>query len=348
MIETEGIKYLGSKKKIIPYILGVIRPLGIQVVCDIFTGTTRVAQALKQENYSVITNDLATYSEVFAGCYLINDKNRPSLQAKMDHLNGLSGQVGWFSQHYAGGSTAKGKKYSIMFFQQHNTEKLDVIRDEIDKISTGIERDILLTSLILAMDRVDNTVGVQQAFLKNTWSTRSHQIMKMVIPQLITHKQQTYTRYREDANILAPKLKEVDLVYIDPPYTNHSYYHYYHIWETIIRNDKPQVYGVPNKRVDAQQSHSKYNYKAEVAKAFEDLLTNLKVPYLLISYNDEGILLPDDMEKILAKQGEVSITEIDYKRNVMCDIGRYNDEGVRVSKKQKDKNVEFLYLVKKK
>ena len=56
---TEGIKYTGSKSKIIPYILQIARGLDGSTVFDGFSGTTRVSQAFAKSGYRVICNDIA-------------------------------------------------------------------------------------------------------------------------------------------------------------------------------------------------------------------------------------------------------------------------------------------------
>ncbi len=60
-ITTYGIRYLGSKNKILPLITEVINDLekDDNKVIDVFTGTTRVAQALKKEGYEVTVHNVA-------------------------------------------------------------------------------------------------------------------------------------------------------------------------------------------------------------------------------------------------------------------------------------------------
>lgn len=75
---TEGIKYAGSKLKLIPHILRLVGKVGAKTVLDGFSGTTRVSQALARLGYTVICNDIAVWSEVFGTCYLLNRKKRES------------------------------------------------------------------------------------------------------------------------------------------------------------------------------------------------------------------------------------------------------------------------------
>src|SRR5204862_265345 len=52
--------------------------------------------------------------------------------------------------------------------------------------------------------------------------------------------------------------READLAYLDPPYNQHSYLGNYHVWESLARWDKPEVYGVAMKRTDVRERRSPF------------------------------------------------------------------------------------------
>ena len=184
-MDTQGIKYTGSKREILPVLLELIKPLNVKTVLDGFSGTTRVSQALKQAGYTVYANDIADWSKVFGECYLLNRKPASYYLPLIDHLNNLPGKFGWFSENYGGepnGGSATQKDGRKRIWQLHNTKKLDAIREEIDKIAKDeIEKSVLLTSLIIAMDKVDSSVGHQVSYLKK-WASRAYNTMKIETP----------------------------------------------------------------------------------------------------------------------------------------------------------------------
>lgn len=99
---TEGVKYAGSKLKLIPQILQLVRKVNARTVLDGFSGTTRVSQALAKSGYRVLCNDVAVWSEVFATCYLLNYKQPASYSQLVQHLNSLEPVDGWFTENYGG------------------------------------------------------------------------------------------------------------------------------------------------------------------------------------------------------------------------------------------------------
>src|SRR5260221_10673200 len=89
--KTEGIKYAGSKLKLLPYILQLVRKTGATSIFDGFSGTTRVSQAFAKAGYRVISNDISSWSKTFATCYLLNPHPPKHYAPLISHLNSLEG-----------------------------------------------------------------------------------------------------------------------------------------------------------------------------------------------------------------------------------------------------------------
>lgn len=354
--DTEGIKYAGSKLKIIPYIISLIQNLkDIHSVLDGFSGTTRVSQAFAQLGYDTTANDISTWSEVFAQCYLIANKRTKYYQDLLDHLNNLHGYAGWFSQNYGGTEEDKKKP-----FQLKNTMKLDAIRDEIDKLQLSIpDKSVVLTSLILAMDRVDSTIGHYASYLSQ-WSKRSYNDMKLIVPRKFDITTNNNVIKDDIFNTIATK--EYDLAYFDPPYGSNNdkmppsrvrYNSYYHIWTSIILNDKPRLFGKANRRTDSRDTvnpslFEEYkkdeNGKFIAMKALDKLIKDTKARYIILSYSSGGRATKQDLMDILTTQGKTTkILEIDYKKNVMSNMC-WTSEWINTD----DEHKEYLFLLEKK
>ena len=363
-METQSIKYTGSKKEILPVLLRLIKPLKVKTVLDGFSGTTRVSQALKQAGYTVYANDIADWSKVFGGCYLLNRKPASYYLPLINYLNSLPGKYGWFSENYGGepnGGSSLQKDGKKRIWQLRNTKKLDAIREEIDRVvKDEIEKSVLLTSLIIAMDKVDSSVGHQVSYLRN-WAPRAYNTMKMEVPHLIIDKKQ-HQVYQKDIFDLTQNI-EVDLAYYDPPYGSSNelmppsrvrYASYYHIWKTICLNDKPKLVGVANRREDVSDTISgsvfeefRKNDAGQyiVIEALERLIKNTPAKYVVLSYNNNGRATLQAIKDILNNlKKKVSIIEMDYEKNVMATITRTTNEWINEAN---GKNKEYLFLIQK-
>ena len=245
-------------------------------------------------------------------------------------------------------------------FQIHNTRKLDAIRIEIDKIAGNkIEKSVLLTSLILALDKVDNTLGHYAAYL-NEWSPRSYKPLELKVPQIF--------KTRKDHEVFQGDIfdsvenVEVDLAYLDPPYGSNNekmppsrvrYASYYHIWTSVILNDKPETFGKAKRRVDSSDVRSGSvfeefrktdNGQFIAVEALDRLLSRVKAKYVILSYSSGGRATAENLFDILGKSGKIlELLKIDYKRNVMASMRWTNDWVKKVEKP----NEEFLFLIEK-
>jgi adenine-specific DNA-methyltransferase len=329
------LKYIGSKRTLVPLIRAVAAQLPVRTACDLFAGTTRVGQALRALGLEVVSNDLATYSEALGQAYIVADKSvdRPRLAEVLAELAALPGRDGYFTEAFC---------RRTRYLQPHNGRRVDAIRAAIDGYElTPVERGIVLTSLLEAADRVDSTTGLQMAYLKS-WSPRSYNELELRLPGTVPGPPGTVLC--RDANELAPTL-DVDLVYVDPPYNHHSYFSNYHVWETLVRWDAPEQYGIAGKRVDCRERKSAYNSRRRAPGALVGLLRDLRAPWLLVSFNDEGFHDPRQVEELLAERGHVGRIDIDSKRYVGAQIGIYNPRGERVGRVSHLRNQEHLFVV---
>jgi adenine-specific DNA-methyltransferase len=255
------VKYLGSKRTLVPAIRAAVEALGVRTACDLFAGTTRVGQALRRAGVVVHSNDLATYSEALGHAYIAagEDVDRARIRSLLAHLGELPGRRGYFTETFC---------ERARFFQPHNGMRVDAIRDEIDRLGLEpVERGLLLTSLLEAADRVDSTCGLQMAYVKE-WAPRSFNALELREPAVVPGPAGTVTR----ADALALDAAGAECAYLDPPYNQHSYFANYHVWETIVRGDRPEAYGVARKRVDCRAVRSAFNSSRAAWDALEALV----------------------------------------------------------------------------
>lgn len=339
------IKYLGSKRALAPAILALMRGFdGVRTVVDLFAGTSRVGHALKAAGFRVLANDHNAYAATLARCYVAADRDLLAAPAEqlLRELQALPGRAGWFTETYC---------VKSRFFQPKNGAKVDAIRDAITRLALPPELEaVALVSLMEAADRVDSTTGVQMAYLKQ-WSRRAHNDLQLRLPELLPRavhgKGEAHCR---DALAAACHLAG-DAAYVDPPYNQHSYLGNYHVWESLVRWDKPATFGVACKRVDCQQRQSVFNSRPRCASALRDVLRALRVDRVVVSYNDEGYVSRAEIEAMLAGlwHGDVDVTTIahDHRRYVGARIGIHNPRGEKVGKIGRLRNTEYLYVAER-
>lgn len=333
------IKYLGSKRVLVPVLGEIAAAAGAATAVDLFTGTTRVAQEFKRRGIEVTATDSASYSEVLSDSYIATDArdiDHDALRAEIERLNSLPGEPGYVTRTFCEESR---------YFQPRNGARIDAIRAAIDRDHPeGPWRPILLTALLIAADRVDSTTGLQMAYLKS-WSPRSHRDLELHLPELLPGPGHTI---RGDAVSTVDDLDPVDLMYLDPPYNQHRYFTNYHVWETLVRWDDPDHYGIACKRVDARDdvTRSVFNSKHAMPAALADLIGRARAELVVVSYNDESWISPEEMTLALREAGHecVEVLAFDSKRYVGAQIGIHGPTGEKVGEVKRLRNVEYLFL----
>ena len=332
------IKYLGSKRLLVPVLGRMAAATEPRTAVDLFTGTTRVAQEFKRRGMDVTACDIATYSEILASCYIATDArdvDLDELRGILRELGSLPGRRGYVTRTFCEESR---------FFQPRNGERIDAIRDAMESYRGGVLFPLLLTSLIEAADRVDSTTGIQMAYLKR-WSPRSHNDLELRVPDLIPEGGRAL---RGDAVRLVDELGRTDLMYLDPPYNQHRYFANYHIWETLVRWDDPAAYGVARKRSDCREEATKsvFNRKREMPRAFARILSHARAEVVMVSYNDEAWISPEQMTRALRDAGhrDVRLVAFDSRRYVGAQIGIFNARGERVGRVSHLRNTEYVFV----
>ncbi|GAB3868308.1 DNA adenine methylase [Nocardioides maradonensis] len=333
------IKYLGSKRTLVPVLGDIAAAVEAETAVDLFTGTTRVAQELKRRGLTVTATDVATYSQVLSDCYIATDATEIDVQELDDELRRLAalpGDPGYFTETFCVRSR---------FFQPKNGARVDAIRTVLEEeYRSSPLYPILLTSLILAADRVDSTTGLQMAYLKE-WAPRAHRDLELRAPALLPGGG---TTVRGDALETIDELPPVDLMYLDPPYNQHRYFTNYHIWETLVRWDAPEHYGVACKRIDSREAatRSVFNVKREMPVALAGLVQRARAEVVVVSYNDESWITAEQMVDSLRDAGheDVRMLAFDSKRYVGAQIGIFNPGGEKVGRVSHLRNVEYLFI----
>lgn len=307
------MNYIGSKLKLLNFIHATIADnvpdLKDKVFCDLFAGSGVVGLFFKHLTKTVIANDLEFYSYILNRHYLCNTAVDESLVA---HLNNVPPVAGFIFDHYAiNGNDGR------MFFSERNAKKIDAVRMEIERMrATGdINEDtyyFALASLLESADKVANTTSVYGAYLKRIKASALKDFVLQ--PAKVGHSDNTKRNavYNEDAGTLIEKI-EGDVLYLDPPYNQRQYGANYHLLNTIARYDTEsfEPMGVTGLR---PYTRSEYCSKRLAIAALDDLIRKANFQNIFLSYNDEGLIHPDDIASVMRRYGRYSVAEQDYKR----------------------------------
>lgn len=333
------MNYIGSKRSLIPFLKAVIEDvvgtdLHEKVFCDIFAGTGIVGSTFKPQVKKVIANDWEYYSYVLNRNYIGNHLEMADKEDWLAKLNQLEGvEDGFIYKNYCKGSDS-GRQY----FSDENGKRIDAIRIQIERWrkSKEISEDLyffLLASLIESADKLANTTSVYGAFLKHLKRTANKPLI--ITPAVYSVNENTHEVYCQDANSLVKNI-EGDILYLDPPYNSRQYGANYHLLNTIAEYKDFAPRGKTGLR---EYLRSSYCGKKTVLPAFESLIKNSNFKYIILSYNNEGLMTLKDVESVMSRYGHYDYVSQEYQRY------RADKENMRNHKA--DHTVEYLHILEK-
>lgn len=318
MLNIQNRRYLGNKYKLLGFIDETIRKHcpGVNSLFDIFAGTGVVAYHF-MDRMQVLSNDIL-YNNYLAHIAFMSDMqiDEDMISREISLYNSL--QAEQLEDNYMS------ETFGDTYFSYDDCKKIGFIRERIQglyadgKINER-EHAVLVTVLLYAMDRIANTCGHYDAYRKGAEYDRPLVFTELDLSKKPTAKNSFYHR---DSNqlIKEPDFPEVDCVYCDPPYNSRNYCDLYHVLENVAKWEKPDVVGVARK-MDRNNLKSKYCSR-EAAAAFDDLVSNLKCKYIILSYNNTGDnandrsnarMSDDEIMEILSRKGKVKVYSKKYK-----------------------------------
>lgn len=343
------MNYIGSKYSLIDFLEtsidktlklhNEIKQPSEMVFADLFAGTGVVSGSFKKQGYSIIANDIQYYSYVITKHMIENNGNldKERCNRLIEELNHLEGVEGFIYKNYSHGGT-EGQEFRRMYFSDFNAKKCDAIRIAIEewlKQSKINEHEyfFLLGSLLNSIDKYANTASVYGAYLKVLKKSALKEMELVALP--IMKGAVECKVYNKDISELIKNVSG-DILYLDPPYNERQYCTNYHMLETIARYDNPVIKGKTGLREYSAQK-SVFCVRNKVAEAFEDLIKNANFKYIFLSYNNEGLMSFDTIEKIMKKYGKYKVYMQTYRR-FKADNARDN---------KSDTTVEYLHCLVK-
>ena len=354
---SQLITYIGNKRALLPFL-----NYGFEVVksklekqkisvLDGFSGSGVVSRLLKYHSKKLYTNDLESYSYVCNKCFLSNKSqiDVKKINKTIDLLNSQKNNLieGFITKNYSPKDDNDIKMGERVFYTHKNGMILDTFKKWIYSNIPQKEQCFYLAPLIVEGSIHTNTSGVFKGFHKKDgighFGGSGENALKRIMGE-ITIKRPVFSDVeceievsQQAINQLVRELPELDLAYYDPPYNQHPYGSNYFMLN-ILSTPKEEISiqdGVSGISVDWNRSN--YNKKQSAIESMDDLVKNTKAKFILISYNNEGIIPFDTFKSILEKYGKVELLQQDYNTYRGC--RNLHDRSIKVK--------ELLWVLEK-
>lgn len=228
-----------------------------------------------------------------------------------------------------------------MYFTMENARRIDYFRWQIEAwrrrdLLMDDEYSVLMASLIESVSNVSNTAGVYGSFLKK-WDARA---LKPIVFQRVCSSTGPCLGIEGRCERIEDIVEDVpcDVLYIDPPYTQNQYGTQYHLLETLVLCDEPEISPVTGSRPTAPyRSDWSKDLKAHIL--LDKVVAKTKARYVLMSYSNDGILAKEYIEAVMKRYGlpeTFCCRKIEYKQYLNWKA------------KEDERHFEYLFFVEKK
>jgi len=353
------ITYIGNKRRLLPFLhkgFSIVRKkLGKDklIILDGFVGSGASARLLKAFASELHVNDLEDYAETVNKAYLANKSeiNLEELEKYIIWLNEnrlTDSEIGFIERNYAPKNDLYIKDGERVFYTNTNAKIIDNIRKLINEIPNPY-KDFCLASLLVKASIHNNTSGVFKGFHKKNgighFGGQGENALSR-IKQEITLDMPIFSEFecpvfvhKKDINHLIKDtdLPFFDLVYYDPPYNQHPYGSNYFMLNIINNGEAREIQdGVSG--IIKDWNKSAYNKRKLAEEAMDELISLTRSRFIVISYNNEGIIPVETFKKILSKYGTWEMLEQNY--NTYRGSRNLNNRDIKVT--------ELLWILEKK
>ncbi len=333
-LSKQLITYIGNKRSLLGHIDKAVSRVKERLgkprlrIFDAFAGSGVVSRFFKRHAERLVSNDLENFAAVAGRCFLHNrssvDLNR--LRNVVDdlnrHVDGADLPLGFIEKLYAPRDENDIQVGDRVFYTRDNARRLDNYRRLLDGVDPAY-RDLLLGPLLSEASVHANTSGVFKGFYKDRATgvgkfggSKGDALVRIkgrieLDAPVLSRFECDVEVYQQDASALAHQLRGLDLAYFDPPYNQHPYGSNYFMLNLLVDYQRPEtvsaVSGIPT---DWQRSD--YNVRSRCLSRLAELIRTVDASFVLVSFNDEGFIAPDEMRQLLTQIGKLEVIEIPY------------------------------------
>lgn len=329
-------RYMGSKSNLLDYISEAIRPLKVKTVFDAFSGSGVVSYHLKQQGYTVISNDFLKYSSSITHA-LVENKSETLNASDLNSLFEINKSNKRFVQN----------TFKDLYFSDEDNAFIDLIISNLEKIENSYKKSLVLAALSRAcLKRRPRGIFTYVGFKYDdgrkdlSFSLKEHFLFSVAdFNRAVFDNGKNNKVYNE--SIMQLDGVNPDLIYLDPPYfskhSDNDYVRRYHFIEGICRSWQGLEIQHDTLTKKFKKFESPFNSKESTYEAFEWIFEKYKESKILISYSSNSLPTKNELISMLSKyKKKVEVIEIDYKYS-------FGNQGHKV----KDNNnavKEYLFL----
>lgn len=300
------LRYMGSKHRLLPWIHGVLQSLDFESAAAPFLGSGCVAYLMKTMGKRVVGSDFLNFPSEIAKAVVENNSIELDGPAMKRLLQPLRRRSQFIERTFAG-----------IFFTRSDLQFLDRVCNNIDRLDNeyrrALARAALIRSCLKKQPRGVFTVGGNR--YDDGRRDLRLSIEEHFLEQVTKFNGVVFSNGRRHSvrrgDVFSLPHKDVDLVYLDPPYVpradDNCYMKRYHFLEGLSCYWRGVEIMAETKVKKISKPFTPFSYRHTALEAFERLFSAYRESTIVLSYSSNGFPDLRELEKLMGK----------YKRQVV-------------------------------
>jgi adenine-specific DNA-methyltransferase len=320
------LRFMGSKHRLLPWIHEVLRAHSFQTALDPFSGSGAVAYLLKSMGKTVMTSDFLNFCATIAHATVENSTTR---------LSENDMQILLRPTRVGDRRTFIHDTFREIFFTESDLSFLDSVWCNLSNLKTPYHHSLALSALIRScvkrQPRGVFTVAGDSLRYDDGRRDLRLSLEEHFREQVAVYNAAVFDNGREcrairsDVFELPSAYRDVDLVYLDPPYVPRSddncYVKRYHFLEGLSTYWENQEILFETKVKKIRKKYTPFSYRKDALTAFERLFDMFGRSTIVLSYSSNGY---PDLDALVQLLKRTKATVEVYKRNHRYHFGTHS------------------------
>lgn len=296
------LRYMGSKKRLLPWIGQVLDGLDFESALDPFSGTGSVGYLMKSMDRRVVASDFLNFSSIIA---------RATIENNVHHLDGRhikkllspAKPAHDFIQRTFGG----------VFYKAEDLKFLDRVSGTIRQLDHPNHQALAYAALFRAclkrQPRGVFTVSGDLARYDDGRRDLKLSVEEHFIEQIEVFNEAVFSNGRRNkalrSDVFELPTQRVDLVYLDPPYVPRSddncYIKRYHFLEGLASYWHGLPVNMTTKVRKIDKRFTPFSYRRTAIDAFDRLFARFAKSTIVLSYSSNGFPDLEHLEALLRR-----------------------------------------------
>ncbi len=296
------LRYMGSKRRLLPWIHSVLRTIDFETAADPFVGSGCVAYLLKAMDRRVLASDFLNFPAVIASAAVENSRNQLD-EASVERL----------LRPVTNGPDFIARTFKGIFFSPAELRFLDRVSANLKNLDHPQQRDLALAALIRScLKKQPRGVFTVSGDLSHYDDGRRD--LRLSIEEHFLEQVEAFNRIVFDngqrntakqADVFSLRPRGVDLVYLDPPYVpradDNCYIKRYHFLEGLSCYWRGLRIMPETKVCKVEKPYTPFSYRRTAIEAFDRLFWLYRKSTIVLSYSSNGFPDLPELEELLGR-----------------------------------------------